>query len=115
MGRETVLGVEENVEAALCYSLGFLTGFLFYILEKENSFVRFHAAQSIIVFGAIYVVSLLLGYVSFLPFPARMIYGLVGSLISVGGLLIWILLIVKAYQGEWYELPVAGELAMKRV
>ncbi|MBS1263261.1 MAG: hypothetical protein MAG715_00435 [Methanonatronarchaeales archaeon] len=115
MGRETVLGVEENVEAVLCYSLGFLTGLLFYLLERDNAFVRFHAAQSIIVFGALYVASLLLSYLSLLTLPVQVVYGVLGSLLSVASLLAWILLMVRAYQGEWYEFPVAGRLAMKRI
>ncbi len=52
---KTSLGLEENIEGVLCYLLGFITGIAFYLLEKENKFVRFHAMQSIIVFGALFI------------------------------------------------------------
>jgi uncharacterized membrane protein len=49
MGEKTALGIEENIAGALCYVLGWLTGIVFLLLEKENRFVRFHAIQSLVV------------------------------------------------------------------
>ncbi len=104
----TSLGMDQNVEGLLCYLVGFITGILFFVLEKDNSFVRFHAMQSIITFGGIFVLSLVLGLIPivgwilalFLPFVA---------------IILWILLMVKAYQGERYKLPVIGDMAEKQI
>jgi uncharacterized membrane protein len=49
---KTSTGMEQNLEGLLCYVLGWLTGIIFLLLEKDNKFVRFHAIQSILVFGA---------------------------------------------------------------
>ena len=46
--KKTVLGISENLEAVLCYALGWITGLIFLLLEKDNRFVRFHALQSLI-------------------------------------------------------------------
>lgn len=53
---KTALGIDENIEGLLCYVLGFLTGILFLVLEKDNKFVRFHAMQSIVTFLALFVI-----------------------------------------------------------
>lgn len=52
-----------NVAAALAYALGFLTGIVIYLIETENDHVRFHAAQSMVVFGGIVVVSIALNFI----------------------------------------------------
>ncbi len=76
-------------------------------MEKENKFVRFHAMQSIVVFGAFSVVTYIL---SFIPFIGWIISGLLGVLAFV----LWIILMIKAYQGERYKLPWAGNFAEKQ-
>lgn len=78
------------------------------MIEKENKFVRFHAMQSIIVFGVLSVASIVLGWIPLLNV-------VIVPLISVLGLVLWIVLMVKAYQGEKYKLPWAGDLAEKQV
>ncbi|RQD83230.1 hypothetical protein D5R95_06380, partial [Methanosalsum natronophilum] len=60
---ETSTGLSENIASALTYVLGFLTGIIFLIVEKENSTVRYHAAQSIVVFGALFVLNVIFSYV----------------------------------------------------
>ncbi len=101
---KTSLGLEENVEAVLCYLLGFVTGIVFFVLEKENEFVRFHAMQSIIVFLGIFVLQWILAFIPFIGFMISWLLGLIG-------LVLWILLMVKAYQGERFKVPIAGDLA----
>jgi len=102
----TSTGLQENVAALLCYVALWATGLIFILLETENKFVRFHAMQSIIVFGSLSVVTIIMT-----PIP---LIGL--GMASVAGLLaivLWVVLMVKAYQGEKYMLPVIGELAEK--
>ena len=104
---KTSTGLEENVAGLLCYVLGWISGIVFLLLEQENKFVRFHAIQSIVVFGAITVIQIILGFIP--------IIGLVLSyIIWLISLVLWIVLMVKAYQGQTYKLPWAGEFAERR-
>jgi len=93
-------GLPKNTAAALCYLLGWITGLIFLLIEKEDKFVRFHAMQSLVTFG-------ILTLVSFIP----LIGWVLSPLVTLVGLVLWILLMVKAYQGEEFELPVTGKLA----
>ncbi len=52
--------LEPNVAGLLCYLAAWITGLIFILIEKENKFVRFHAMQSIVTFGAIFVVCIVL-------------------------------------------------------
>jgi uncharacterized membrane protein len=104
----TALGCDANVAAALAYLLGWISGVVLLVAERQNRFVRFHALQSILVFGA-----LSLAWFLCLAIP------LLGWLISfilippISGVL-WLLLMFKAYQGDRFKLPVAGDIAEQR-
>ena len=100
--KKTSTGLQENVAGLLCYALGWVSGLVFILLEKENRFIRFHAMQSIIVFGFASIVGM---FFFWNPFIGWLVSGLAFAL--------WIVLMVKAYQGEMYKLPVAGDLAEK--
>lgn len=108
---EATFGLDENVAAALSYVLGWITGLIFYLSEEENTFVRFHAMQSIIISGSLtvlsLVVSILFGRIPIIGFLA----GIFNSLIQLFGLILMIFLLVKAYQGERYMAPIAGKRA----
>ena len=101
-------GLQPNVAGLLCYVAGFVTGIIFLIIEKENKFVRFHAMQSTILFGFIFVLDIVL---SFIPFIGWMLIPLVG----IASLILWILLMIKAYNGETYKLPVVGNMAEQKI
>jgi uncharacterized membrane protein len=101
-------GMAENVAGLLCYALGWVTGLIFYFIDKRP-FVRFHAAQSIVVFGGLTIIRVGLGMV-FLTGGVSLGFGLLW-LVSILGLVLWILLMIKAYQGERYRLPIAADLA----
>ena len=103
---KTALGLDRNVSALLAYVLGWVSGLIIILIEKEDDFVRFHAMQSIITFGALTVLSIMFG-------TMFMLFGFIGPLIQVAGIALWILLMVKAYQGEKFMLPVIGEMADK--
>jgi uncharacterized membrane protein len=110
-------GLQENVAGLLCYVLGWVTGLIFYFVDKRPS-VRFHAAQSIVVFGALHILDIAVG--SFFGF-SFLTGGWTGfslgyslwRLIHLVGVILWILLMVKAYQGERFRVPVAADLAEK--
>lgn len=91
-------GLEENVAGLLCYLVTWLSGLVFFLIEKDSKFVKFHAMQSIITFGACAILS-------FIPIVQWFIWLL--------ALVLWILLMVKAYKGEKFKLPVIGDLAEK--
>jgi len=105
---ETVTGLTQNLEALLCYVLGWITGLLFLILSKENKFVRFHAMQSLITFLALFIISFVGGMVPILS-------PITSLLVPPVGLILWIFLMYKAYQGERYELPLVGDIANEQL
>src|ERR1700733_863983 len=112
--------MDENIAGLLCYVFGWVTGIIFYLIDKRP-FVRFHAAQSVVVFGGIAILYIILGmFVSASLFAG----GLAGAgSFSIGFLLypilglvafiLWILLMVKAYQGQKFRIPIAADLAEK--
>jgi len=95
-------GLPRNTAAALSYVLGWLTGIIFLLIEKDK-FVRFHAMQSIVTFG-------LLTVLSFVP----VVGWLLSPLLMIVGFILWLVLIFKAYQGEEFKLPWIGEFAQKQ-
>ena len=97
-------GLPAHVAGILCYLLGWVSGLVFYLIEKQSDFVRFHATQSIIVFGALTIVSIVVQAVPFLG-------QLVGALLSLLGVALWIILMIKAALRERYKLPWVGDLA----
>ena len=97
-------GLEPNIAGLLCYLGGWITGIVFLVIEQKNKFVRFHALQSIVTFGALTVAS---AFLSWIPFVG----GFFGAVIGILAFILWILLMVKAYQGELYRVPVAGYVA----
>ncbi|AKH98098.1 DUF4870 domain-containing protein [Halanaeroarchaeum sulfurireducens] len=121
---ETSLGLEENLGAALAYVLGFLTGIIVFLLEQENDHVRFHAAQSMVVFGGIFVVSIILsilggglstmmagGAGSFVATGLSLILGLASMVLWLASLVLWVYLLVRTYQGSDPRIPVAAGIA----
>ena len=99
-------GMEENVAGLLCYLVGWLTGLIFFLIEKESKFVKFHAMQSIVTFGALFII---IWIFTFIPIIGWAIAGI----LSILEIVLWIVLMVKAYQGVKFKLPVAGDLAEK--
>ncbi|MBA7663167.1 hypothetical protein ES703_71206 [subsurface metagenome] len=107
MGK-TSTGLEENVAGLLCYLAGWVTGLVFILLEPENKFVRFHAMQSIIVFGILTVASSVLWAIPFIGWIIAIFLGPVTFIL-------WLVLMIKAYQGVKFKIPWAGDFAEKQV
>ena len=104
VGRSST-GLDTKIAAPLCYLLGVVSAVAFLVIEKEDREVRFHAYQSLATFGALFVVSAITGVIP-------LIGGLVAVLLTPLGLILWILLMLKAYQGaERFKLPVIGDWA----
>jgi len=111
---KTSTGLEANVAGLLCYVLGWVSGLVFFLIEKENKFVRFHAMQSIVTFGAITVVSIILSILGSIPFIG-VVFNIINWIVGVLAFVLWIVLMIKAVQGAMYKLPWAGNLAEKWV
>ena len=105
---KTSTGFDANVAAALSYLVGFVTGIIFLVVEKENRFVRFHAMQSTLLFIGIILVDILVQMVPILG--ALIVLFLIIPLSAV----LWLLMMFKAYQGEEYKLPLVGQMAADR-
>ena len=122
---KTSTGLDENIAALLAYVVHAVSGLIFFIIEKNNRFVRFHAMQALIL-GATFIVGtfVLLFAWFFITVIASQISSVLGTLVGlVLGLLMfvfyaaffvgWIMGMVKAYQGQYFKLPVIGNLAEK--
>lgn len=113
-------GLDENVAAALCYLVGVLTGILFLVLEpyNRNPVIRFHAFQSIFAWIAAIVIGMALSMFSYpiaaLPFIGWLMDILLWLAFSVGVLVLWLMLMYKAYNRERFVLPVIGAWAEKQ-
>ena len=114
-------GMTDNVAGALCYLAGLITGVLFLALAPYNQskFVRFHAFQSIffnVAWIALWIAQIIISMIAaaVLPFGMHLLFGLLGLVISLGGFLVWLFLMYKAYSNEKFMLPVIGALAEKQ-
>ena len=126
---KSALGLDGNVAAALGYPIGIIA-IISLIMEKENRFVKFHALQSILlhVSGIVLMIALwilwiilaVVGMAAAAATESGAVGGLVGMLLG----LIWLIFIlaylgalilsaVKAYQGNWFKIPIIGNLAEK--
>lgn len=110
-------GLTDNVAGALCYVLGLVTGIVFLVLApyNQNKFVRFNAFQAIfahVALIALWIVESMLAFI--LPWSLHFVTFLISTVLIFGALAVWILLIVKAYQGERFKLPVIGDIAEKQ-
>ena len=99
-------GLEANVAGMLCYLLGWLTGLVFLILEKDSEFVKFHARQSAALFGLLTVASII---APVLP----IVGGLLAKLVAAASFIAWVLMLIFAAQGKQVSIPVVSDLADK--
>lgn len=103
-------GIPENVAGLLCYALFWISGLIFFLTDKRP-FVRFHAAQSMVVFGGLNLIYFVLVRMWFASFGS--LAGLLLELAQLAAAVLWVVLMVKAYQGEQFKVPVAAELTEK--
>jgi len=117
---ESSTGMTANVAGLLCYVALWVTGIVFVVLEKKSKFVKFHAWQSIMTFGVLTVIQIILSIVgaiarSISPFGGGWrfanVLGIIVWVIIVG---LWIVLMLLAYQGKMWKVPGAGNWAEKQ-
>jgi uncharacterized membrane protein len=120
-GGQTNLGVAPNVGGLLCYipcCIGFLFSIVVAVVEKQSRFVRFHAFQSLLLHAAMFVIGIgftilsfvfafmNIGILNLLLLPIRLLLG-------VGLLGLCVFLMIKANNGEEFQLPLIGDMASK--
>ena len=125
---KTSMNLEENIASVLCYVLVWVTGIIFYFMEKKNKTVRFHALQSFLTFLPLSILGWLFGWIG-APKVAYGGYGWWGTGVTIDPgipaliwlswaiwaitVILWIIFVIKAYQGEKFKLPIVGDLAEK--
>lgn len=126
---ESESGLDETVAGALSYLFGFITGLIFFLVERENDFVRFHAAQSMALSGVLFVTYMALSIIGtvittvmfsststfFIGSIVSMVFGVIWLVLALGGFVVWVYLMIKAYQGETPRIPIAAGIADKLV
>jgi uncharacterized membrane protein len=116
---ESSTGMSANVAGLLCYVAGWITGIVFVVLEKKSKFVKFHAWQSIMVFGVLTVVQIILSILnaiaistfSFGLWQFAHVLSVIFGVIIAG---LWIALVILAAQGKMWKVPGAGNWAEKQ-
>ena len=118
-------GLDENLAALLSYIVGWISGLVFFLIEKDSRLVRFHAMQSILlnvvaaVLGiGIWILAIFTGFVvsyisGVLSFLLSLLLGLVGFVVGIGILVGVVICLIKAYQGQYFKLPIIGNMAEK--
>jgi uncharacterized membrane protein len=118
-------GLDENVAALLSYVVTWLSGLIFFLMEKESRLVRFHAMQAILLGGSAIVIGIvlwvawviLLIIVTQISDVLTMLFNLVFMLVMaafyIGLLIAWIMCMIKAYGKQYFKLPVIGNMAEK--
>jgi uncharacterized membrane protein len=112
---KTALGLEENIEAALCYLGIWVTGLIFYFVDDKNKAIRFHAAQSVLVFLPLSILGgIFSGFFGIFNYgPGLYFLWWISWLFWALVVILWIILMLKAFQGQKLKLPVVGDLAEK--
>jgi uncharacterized membrane protein len=118
-------GLDENIAALLSYIFGWLGGLIFFLIEKDSRLVRFHAMQSILLNVLVGVVAVVVWIVWMVFFVIGSAIGdIVGGLIGIIGTLLWLLFflgvviawvmcLIKAFQSQYWKLPIVGNFAEK--
>ena len=106
--------MSENVADCCATSFWWVTGIIFFLIDKRP-FVRFHAAQSMVVFGGLHMLPIMIGAffgAGYMPWAsAPLVLSAAHGLINLLAFILWILLMVKAYQHEKFEVPIAAGIA----
>jgi uncharacterized membrane protein len=109
----TGAGLTDNVAGALAYL--FIPAIVFLVLEpyNKNRFIRFHSFQCLFVCAALFAAGIALSILTFIPFLGLITIPL-HFLLGIGSLVLWIILFLKAYQGQIFKLPVVGDMAAQQ-
>jgi uncharacterized membrane protein len=112
-------GLDANIAAALSYFFGLLSGAVFFAIETDSRFVKFHAMQSMLASVAAIVIwivyTVLASILVYIPVLGWLVMLLLWAGLALGMLGVWLFSMFKAFQGERFKLPFIGEVAEKQV
>jgi len=117
---ETSVGMSANTAGLLCYVAWWITGIVFAVIEKKSKFVKFHAWQSIMTFGVLSVVQIIVsGILAGIGVatlsPGLIVFsGVLGTIIWILSVGLWIALMVLAGTGKMWKVPWAGNWAERQ-
>jgi uncharacterized membrane protein len=115
VSQSSTTGIDARLATILCYSLWWVTGLLFLILERRDRSVRFHAAQSLVLFGGVSLVLAAVGALSavalVLSNRSYQVVQAAGNAVWVGAAVLWLVLVLKAWRGEMWRVPLVATLA----
>ena len=122
--KKIIFGLSQNTAATLAYAGIWVTGLFFFLSEKKDKFVRFHALQSLIAFGiltALMIISSVGLSLQGLPFlnvillPIFLLLRFASPLLEIIFFILWLVCIIKAYQGEEFLLPFVGQFTKDKL
>jgi uncharacterized membrane protein len=118
-------GLDENIAALLSYSFGWVSGLIFFLMEKDSRLVRFHAMQSILL-NVSFIVLLIVLYIAWavvviifammsdvLASIVGLLFGLLILVFCIGVFVAFVMCLIKAYGKQYFKLPVLGNFAEK--
>ena len=110
----TGTGLTDNVAGMLAY-VTIIPAIVFLVVEPYNKsrFVRFHSFQSIFFCVAVFAIQIALSIATVVPFLI-FLTGPLHALVALGAFILWIILLLKANQGQMFKLPVIGDLAKQQ-
>ncbi len=115
--RTSSTGLAPNMAAALSYLAWWVSGLLFFLIERDDRFVKFHAAQALVGLGTLWALGLALWAVAFAALFVSSAASTVLLYASFGvwmlGILAWAVCIVRAWKGDEFELPIFGGIARR--
>ena len=114
MSKKNVFGFGDNTTSVLCYALIWVSGLFFLIMEKENKTIRFHALQSTVWFGLLSVLNfvlMLFSNIFLIGFFINIITGLITLVLGAS----WVFLMVMAFSGRIFKLPIIGDVVWAQV
>lgn len=106
----TSMNMDPNTAAGLSYLAGWITGLIFFLVEKQNRFVRFHAMQSLLTFASITVLYIVVNILFVIPF-INLIACFLWPVLWIATLALWIILMIQGFQGKYFKLPIIGDYA----
>ena len=112
--KKATFDLPENIAGLLSYVLCWVSGIVFLVCEKENKFVRFHALQSILTFGSLSILNIILGFLRVIPLIGW-IFALASGVVWIVMLVAWIWLMYTAYKGQTFKVPVVGDVAWDQI
>ena len=110
-GGASTMDIQPNLAALLSYLFGAIGGLIFFLMEKKNRYVRFHAMQSILLTAGVIVVDVVLAVLDRIPVINFVSACIITPLFGLGVLALWIFLMVQGFQGKMFKVPVIGDYA----